>query len=113
LIQLVGLEPEFADLTTVAGLRQVTGYAFGLGPHYSQLVEQGSGGVRLAPLTNRCHEAGLSLHPYTFRRDDLPPYVRTFDELLAFFFVEARVGGLFCDHPDIAVRVRAAALDVQ
>jgi glycerophosphoryl diester phosphodiesterase len=113
LIQLVAPGPEHAELLTEDGLRRVADYADGLGPHYSQLVEQGTGELRLTPLTGRCHELGLPLHAYTFRRDELPSYARTLDELLEFFFVEARVSGVFCDHPDVAVRVRAAALGVQ
>jgi hypothetical protein len=43
----------------------------------------------------------------------LPGYSRTLEEWLQFFVVEARVDGLFCDHPDVAVRVRAATPKVQ
>ena len=49
------------------------------------------------------------LHPYTFRRDDLPAYATDFEELLHAFFSDIEVDGLFCDQPDIAVRVRDRA----
>jgi glycerophosphoryl diester phosphodiesterase len=113
LIQLVGADREYAELLTAEGLRQTAEYAYGLGPHYSQLAEHGRGGLRLKPLTQWAHDSGLRLHPYTFRRDELPPYVRTLDELLEFFLVEARVDGVFCDHPDVAVRVRDRLRKVQ
>jgi glycerophosphoryl diester phosphodiesterase len=58
-------------------------------------------------------DAGLRLHPYTFRREEVPGYARTFEAWLEFFLVQARVDGLFCDHPDVAVRVRDSTLKVQ
>jgi glycerophosphoryl diester phosphodiesterase len=113
LVQLVGPEREHASSVTAHGLRRIAAYAYGLGPSYRQLAELGAGGLRLAPLTELAHDAGLRLHPYTFRRDDLGEYARTLDELLEFFFVEARVAGVFCDHPDVAVRVRDSLRKVQ
>jgi glycerophosphoryl diester phosphodiesterase len=114
LIQLVGAGDRHAELLTAAGLRRVASYADGLGPHHSQLAEASAGHrPRLAPLTKLARDQGLLLHPYTFRRDDLPAYARTFEEWLAFFFVEGRVEGVFCDYPDLAVRVRTSTLKVQ
>lgn len=112
LVQLVGSELEYADLLTPHGLERIAAYAYGLGPSYRQLAEIGAGRLRLTPLTKLAHDAGLKLHAYTFRRDDLAGYARTLDELLEFFFVEARVAGVFCDHPDVAVRVRNALSQV-
>lgn len=113
LIQLVEPTPEYAEVLTAGGLKRVARYAHGLGPSHSQLARDESGAVRLTPLAEQARDCGLRLHPYTFRRDELPPYARTLEELLTFFFVEARVDGVFCDHPDIAVRVRDRALEVQ
>ncbi len=114
LIQLVGPDAEYADLLTPTGLRGVASYAHGLGPRYSQLVEE-DGPRRPAPsaLTRLAHDAGLRLHAYTFRGDDLPAYARTLEELLEFFIVKVSVDGVFCDHPDVAVRVRDEARKVQ
>jgi glycerophosphoryl diester phosphodiesterase len=113
LIQLVEPTPEYAELLTADGLKRVARYAHGLGPSHTQLARGESGTMRLTPLVPLARDCGLRLHPYTFRRDELPSYARSFEELLAFFFVEARVEGVFCDHPDIAVRVRDRALEVQ
>jgi glycerophosphoryl diester phosphodiesterase len=114
LIQLVGPEPEYAPLLTAAGLESVAAYAYGLGPHYSQLVEAEEGGrARRGDLTRRARDTGLSVHAYTFRRDDLPPYSRTLEDLLELFFVDVGVDGVFSDHPDVAAHVRAATLEVQ
>jgi glycerophosphoryl diester phosphodiesterase len=113
LIQLVGPEADYAGLLTTEGLRRVAGYAHGLGPHYSQLADARAGGPAITPLAQLATDAGLCLHPYTFRREELPAYARTLEELLEFFFTEVRVAGAFCDHPDVAVRVRNSLLKVQ
>jgi glycerophosphoryl diester phosphodiesterase len=114
LIQLVGPAPDDGALLTAKGLRSVSTYAYGLGPHYSQLVEQSAEPrPRCSGLALGARDAGLALHAYTFRRDDLPAYARTLEQLLEFFWIEVGVDGVFCDHPDVAVRVRAAALKVQ
>lgn len=114
LIQLVGPEPGYGALLTTTGLRSVSAYACGLGPHYSQLVEEaGRRRPRLADLALGARDAGLALHAYTFRRDALPAYARTLEELLEFYWTEVGVDGVFCDHPDVAVRVRDSALKVQ
>jgi glycerophosphoryl diester phosphodiesterase len=114
LIQLVEPTPEYAELLTADGLKRVARYAHGLGPSHAQLAYGESGRrPQLAPLVGLARDCGLRLHPYTFRRDELPSYAQTLEELLEFFFVEARVEGVFCDHPDIAVRVRDRPPEVQ
>jgi glycerophosphoryl diester phosphodiesterase len=114
LIQLVGPDAEHAELINTEGLSRVAAYAWGLGPHYSQLVEeQGSRRPRVSALVGQAHDAGLRLHAYTFRRDDLPQYAGTVEELLGLFFTEVGVDGVFCDHPDLAVRVRNSLGKVQ
>jgi glycerophosphoryl diester phosphodiesterase len=114
LIQLVDADPEYEPLLTTSGLARLAEHAFGLGPHYSQLAEVGpDGSPRITDLARRAKDAGLALHPYTFRADDLPPYADTLGELIEFFAVEGRVDGLFCDHPDVAVRVLHGAAKVQ
>jgi glycerophosphoryl diester phosphodiesterase len=113
LIQLVGREAAYAGLLTAPGLRRVAAYAYGLGPHLSQLVdERGRERPEAAPLVRLARAAGLQLHPYTFRRDDLPPYASTLEDLLELFVVEIGVDAVFCDHPDVAVRVRREAKKV-
>jgi glycerophosphoryl diester phosphodiesterase len=109
LVQLVGEEPEYAPLVTTEGLARVARYADALGPSYKQLVVAADRAVRKGELVDSARRAGLKLHPYTFRRDDLPVYATDFEELLQFFFVDVGVDGLFCDQPDVAVKVRDRA----
>ena len=109
LVQLVGSGPEYAQLLDAPGLQSVAEYATGLGPSYSQLVVVGDdGGPAPTELTANAHAAGLAVHAYTFRRDALPPYVATLEQLIELFVHRIGIDGLFCDHPDVAVRVRDA-----
>ncbi|HUO66965.1 MAG TPA: hypothetical protein VMV37_05480, partial [Gammaproteobacteria bacterium] len=105
-----GEEPEYAPLLTGEGLARVARYADALGPSYSQLVAAHSFPLRKSALAEAAKRAGLMLHPYTFRRDDLPPYATDFEQLLRAFFDDIEVDGLFCDQPDVAVRVRDRAV---
>ena len=107
LVQLVGEEPEYAPLLTAEGLARVARYADALGPSYKQLVgATESPPLRKSELVDAAKRAGLKLHPYTFRRDDLPAFATDVEELLRAFFATLGVDGVFCDQPDIAVRVR-------
>ena len=111
LVQLIGRDQLGAELLTPAGLRRTAEVAQGIGPHYSQLVVPGAEAradapIDPAPVVAAAHAAGLRVHPYTFRRDDLPPYAESLEQLLESFFVRVGVDGVFCDHPDIAVRTR-------
>ncbi len=109
LIQLVGTEPTHAELLTSPGLERVAEYAYGLGSSYTQLLEEQGGRLEVTALTRAARGAGLRLHAYTFRREGLPGYAKTLEQLLDAFFADVRVDGVFCDFPDVAVRVRDAA----
>lgn len=114
LIQLVGSDAEYDALLTAAGLRSLAEHVYGLGPHYSQLVETEEGrDPRPSDFARRVRDAGLQMHAYTFRRDDLPAYAPTLEGLLELFFVGIGVDGVFSDHPDVAARVRISTHKVQ
>lgn len=111
LVQLTDTTQKYAELLSPSGLAKVAEYANGLGPHYSQLAApRNDGSIEVAPLARAAKAAGLKLHPYTFRRDSLPSYVSDLDTLLTIFFRDVGVDGVFCDHPDVAVRVRNSLL---
>jgi glycerophosphoryl diester phosphodiesterase len=48
------------------------------------------------------HAAGLAVHPYTFRKDDLPAGIGDFHALLELFLGQLHVDGVFTDFPDLA-----------
>jgi len=114
LVQLIGsndwedFDTDFDRLRTPEGLKEIAGYADGIGPWMPHVVagRDGDGRPIVTPLVRTAHDLGLAVHPFTFRRDSLPDYVRDFDELLRLFLFEVRVDGLFTDFPEDAVRVR-------
>lgn len=107
LIQLVDDSGDYDRLLTRSGLGELAGYAQGLGPAYRQLLEGPASSTPVAgDLVHHARETGLLLHPYTFRRDGLPEFAQTLEQLLAVFLGTIGVDGVFCDFPDVAVRIR-------
>ncbi|HEU4451398.1 MAG TPA: glycerophosphodiester phosphodiesterase [Longimicrobium sp.] len=116
----------YVDLATPVGLAEIATCADGIGPNKSLVIPREADG-RLAapgPLVADAHAAGLLVHPWTFRRENvfLPTDLQAGDpadpefprlpggleaELTAFY--AAGVDGVFADFPDVALQVRAAA----
>jgi glycerophosphoryl diester phosphodiesterase len=105
-LKLVQLLTRDDDLSAAA-LRHIATYADGIGVPLSRLIEGKGAAMRPTSVCRAAHEAGLLVHPYTFRKDQLPPGVPDLEALLRLFYVEISVDGVFCDHPDIAVAVRS------
>lgn len=105
LVQLLGTEPEFRAALTPEGIRSVASYANGIGPSMNLIVlpESVAGKLKVTKLVELAHEAGLLVHPYTFRRDRLPAYAASYTELLAIFLDDVGVDGVFTDFPDLTV----------
>ena len=99
LIQLVGASQQ--DLLTKQGLANVAGYAKGIGPSKSLIVDDRG-------VVERAHAAGLAVHPYTFRADDVGRDFDSFTAEVRAFVRDYGVDGLFTDFPDLA---RAALQD--
>lgn len=114
LVQLVDDSEDYSDLLTSAGLAELAKFAQGLGPGYGQLAEFGAD-ERLRPsaLFQRVRDSGLEMHPYTFRRRNLPPYAASLEALLEIFFEDIPVDAVFCDYPDVAVRVRDSVVGLR
>jgi len=53
--------------------------------------------VRLA------HDAGLTVHPYTFRADAVPAGFGSYRELVRWFVDVLKIDGLFTDFTDLTV----------
>lgn len=110
LIQLIGdndwgedTQADFEAMRSDSGLALVAQYADGIGPWYLQICEgvDAAGQPLLNDLVERAHRHGLQVHPYTFRRDELPEGIRSFDRLLELFIRDAGIDGLFTDFPDL------------
>ncbi|MGQ0719918.1 MAG: glycerophosphodiester phosphodiesterase [Pseudonocardiales bacterium] len=118
-----GSGPTYADLSTPAGLQGIARYAQGIGPEKQQVIPRKADGTLGSPTTlvTDAHQAGLVVHPYTFRAENFflpvdyqvvgtsPPvptdYGRAIDEQIT--YLRAGLDGLFTDQPDIAVVARA------
>jgi glycerophosphoryl diester phosphodiesterase len=113
----------YADFATPAGLAELAGHVQGIAPSKRLIVARDADNRRGLPtaLVGDAHEAGLLVHPWTFRRENAflpedlrrgdpasPAYVRAVGDLPAELrqFCELGVDGLFTDNPDVAVAIR-------
>lgn len=86
-------------------LDDVASYANGIGPSMKLVAERAdSGRPVLTSLVDDAHVRGLVVHPYTFRADELPDGVASFEALLDVFVTQLGVDGLFTDFPDRVAR---------
>ena len=120
-LTVTGDPRSYADLITPAGLAEIATYADGIGPDKNLLVPRNSAGFLLEPtaLVDDAHQAGLLVHPYTFRNENtfLPADFRSSPDPAAHgnpaaeyaLFYGLGVDGLFSDHPDTAVAARDVA----
>jgi glycerophosphoryl diester phosphodiesterase len=111
LIQLIGENQwrlsatDFTYLKSKDGMKEVSQYADGIGPWMDQVVTgiDFSGKIQITDLVENARRYDLVIHPYTFRKDRLPSYVTSFEELLNVFFNEVQIDGIFTDFPDLVV----------
>ena len=106
LIQLIGADEDPAQdaeyLRSDAGLADIATYADGIGPWLMQLYRgvDERGRPRLTDLAAKARALGLAVHPYTFRAEQLPPGIASFEALHRVFFRDLGVDGIFTDFPD-------------
>ncbi len=111
LIQLIGenswgeADTDYSYLLTPTGLREVAGVADGIGPWGPQVLTFAPGKAPVPTgLVQAAHAAGLAVHPYTLRADELPPGVADLPALVQ-ALQAAGIDGAFTDFPD---QLRAA-----
>ena len=109
----------YGEMATPAGLQEIARYADAVGPSKDYIVPRDADGRSLAPTSfvADAHEAGLLVHPYTFRNEnaflplelragaDPAAYGNAFAEYEQFFALG--VDGLFSDNSDTAVEARS------
>jgi glycerophosphoryl diester phosphodiesterase len=110
LVQLIGENDwqestsDFEFLQTEAGLREVAGCAQGIGPWLPQVLRiNDDGGIDVSGLTALAQRLGLFVHAYTLRADQLPPGIDGMQEAVRLLVEDARLDGVFTDHPDQVV----------
>jgi glycerophosphoryl diester phosphodiesterase len=113
----------YADLIKPAGLAEIAGYADGIGPSKNLIVPRDAQNRLTHPTTlvRDAHEAGLVVHPWTFRRENnfLPEDFRQGNPASSVYlqatgdfpaelrlFYKLGVDGVFSDNSDVAVAVR-------
>ena len=114
LVQLIGnnswgeADTDYDALRSAQGIRRLAETADAIGPHLSHLYEVRESDGELVPtgLAEQAHEAGLAVHPYTFRADELPPGFSSFAELVRYFAIEIGVDAMFTDFPDQILQLR-------
>ena len=94
LIQLLG------KTVSESRLEEIAKYADGIGPSLSLVMSRTA---KPLPLLSQAQRLGLTVHPYTFRRDSLPSGISDF-ETLTKLYQRAGVDGMFTDFPDLSVR---------
>ena len=96
---------DFAQLCTVAGLRELAQVADGIGPAIGRIVSWPTAGAapKFTDLVALAHAEKLAVHPYTIRRDDLPKNCPSVDALHAALFRDAKIDGVFSDFTDLTV----------
>lgn len=72
-VSAAGGQLSYAQMMTPAGLRDIAAYADAIGPSLRAIIPLRSDGTFAAPTALVCdaHAAGLELHPYTFRPENL------------------------------------------
>jgi glycerophosphoryl diester phosphodiesterase len=112
LIQLIGLNSwketpgvDYNKMLTKQGLKEISKYAYGIGPDICQLFTNygKSPNLKINNVAKWAHETGLKVHPYTLRKDSLPKGL-TYDEVCNDLFKKAKVDGMFTDYPDLGVK---------
>jgi glycerophosphoryl diester phosphodiesterase len=114
LVQLIGendwreAATDYDALRTARGLERLAQTVDAIGPWVRQLYElpAGRGGPLDSGLVARAHAAGLAVHAYTFRVDDLPPGFDCFEDLVRYTVTELGIDGLFTDFPDRVLALR-------
>lgn len=110
MILLLGAEARGDDGTdfnhwcTAAGLKELGGVVDGIGPPLGRIAGWSPAGQGVASgLAQLAHAAGLVVHPYTVRVDELPSHCPSADALHQVLFREARIDGVFSDFTDVTL----------
>jgi glycerophosphoryl diester phosphodiesterase len=108
-----------ADLITPKGLREIAGYAQGIGPTLDLIIPKNADGTLAQPTTlvRDAHKVGLILHPYTMRNENpfLPAEYRkggaadAYGDVFGAFktYFATGIDGVFTDNADTGLLARA------
>lgn len=104
----------YGDLRTPQGLAEIATYADGIGPWKRMIVSVDANNNTLPPTTlvQDAHNAGLLVHPYTFRNESRYLAANYNNNPGAEYeqFFNLGIDGLFSDFPDTALESRSETL---
>ena len=100
---------DYDKLKTPAGLAEIAGVVDGVGPSLGQLYTQADvdGQPISTGMVKAAHDAGLVVHPYTFRADQVASGFESMGEMVHWFSAVLAIDGLFTDFPDLALAALA------
>ncbi|WP_233355210.1 glycerophosphodiester phosphodiesterase family protein [Hirschia maritima] len=123
-LESVGVK-NWEESYTIEGFEKISEFADGVGPWTGLVFPEGKSNQRqnTSEFIENAHKAGLKVHPWTLRAEnvhlpvayrssaDADNSVSTQGDLSAFTtdLIKAGVDGVFTDHPDIAVSARKKA----
>ncbi|QLB15784.1 glycerophosphodiester phosphodiesterase [Mannheimia granulomatis] len=87
-------------------MAEVAKYADGVGPGWYMLIDKEkskAGNIVYTPLVKELAKYKIDLHPYTVRKDALPPFFANVDEMYDALLNKAGANGVFTDFPDTGV----------
>lgn len=91
-------------LCTPAGLKELAQIVDGIGPNLGRVVTWSSAGeAKATTLVKDAHAAGLAVHPYTIRVDELPKNCPSAEALHEAVFRGAGADGVFTDFTDVTL----------
>jgi len=112
MVQLIGENSwnesptDFDELRSPQGLERVAEYAQGIGPWIPQAIDfKEDSSCNISDFVVTARQLGLFVHTYTLRADDLPPNAGTLRHAVRILAEEARLDGVFTDHPDQVIRL--------
>ena len=86
---------QYRQFLSAEGIAGVAAFADGIGPAKTMVDRQ-------PELIGWAHDAGLTVHPYTFRADQVPDRHDSHEAELEHYLFELGVDGVFTDFPDRA-----------
>ena len=87
------------------GLKELASFVNGIGPYALQLYRVDKVGRKeVKPLAKLAKDLGLVIHPYTHRKDQLPPGFSSDKEFFEYFYETVKVDGFFSDFGDLALK---------
>ncbi|NMH59516.1 glycerophosphodiester phosphodiesterase [Alteromonas ponticola] len=98
LVQLIGSNNSHL-LDTTSSIKELATVVNGIGPSFNQLLDKAAlskGQLKPQTWVTQAQHAGLLIHPYTLRADQLPPGMTLNEAVTALHILD--VDGVFTDH---------------